>query len=308
MKVAICIICHDRFDFLLRNLKRLESENIYFLCHIDKKSKPTKDELRSLTLIKNMNLVPCEERIAVNWGGRSQVDVMLLLLRKALHLNDVERTIFISGHDYFISSVDKLLEYSHTEVLDVMRIDRKLTGNLLKRVSGFNFYDFHYLNPRAYKNNAMVSFCRFINGVSKQLTCIKNIDEVYYHGSQWMSLKTKTVKIILDFLYNNPSYYEKFKFTFGSDEVFFHTLIKKLNIEITQDYTKFDENIKINDHCYGLTYINWQSNGGGRVGGPKLLNEDDLVDIINYSDRCHFIRKIDPANANFASQLEKLIK
>ena len=51
-------------------------------------------------------------------------------------------------------------------------------------------------------------------------------------GSQWFSLKRRTVKIILDWIIENPLFLKSHKFTFIPDELFFQSVIKHIELKI----------------------------------------------------------------------------
>jgi len=304
-RLGVLVIAHSNIKLLCESLKRLDSKNICIYLHLDKKSTITEDEYDSLHTLSNLILINDNDRIKVNWGGRSQVDVMLLLIRKALEDPAITNVCFISGSDYLISTTDELVNYVSNCNVDIMRIDRILKGTMLNRVLNLNLYDFAFLNPRNYSVFTS-KFIRLVLFLFKKIR-LKKLDGnlEYYHGSSWFCLKRSTALLILDYINNNYDFYRGFMFAFGSDEVFFQTIIKRLNIEITQDYS-LSVNNEIN-YIYGLTYIDWQSESNNLVGGPKLLDIQDIENIKLYKNKgAFFVRKVSLGNNDFLEKLKNI--
>lgn len=299
MKLGVLVIAHSNVIQVCDNLKLLDSNKISIYLHIDKKVSITKSESECLSELNNLLLIDDKERIKVNWGGRSQVDVMLLLLKKALQDKEITHVTFISGSDYFISSVDLLLRFIEENDVDIVRIDRRLAGRQLRRVLNLNLYDFECLNPRNY--NGFKASCIRVLLIIFKIIRIKWFDCVhdYYHGSSWLTLRRNTVERILNYTDENKSYYDEFKYSFGADEVFFHTILKRLNINILQDYSSLIAG-SVDDFLHGITYIDWFGTHNSLKGGPKVLELSDINNIIKYKSRgAFFIRKVDFNNKDF---------
>ncbi|NVC92331.1 hypothetical protein FC650_01460, partial [Vibrio natriegens] len=100
---------------------------------------------------------------------------------------------------------------------------------------------------------------------------------------------------IFDFLKKNPEYYEIFKYSFSSDEVFFHTILNNLNFSIYQNHPT-------PSNLYGLHYIDWSD----RVKNPpKILQVEDLDSIRNLNN-VFFVRKVSPDDVAFLDAIDML--
>ncbi len=105
--------------------------------------------------------------------------------------------------------------------------------------------------------------------INKEFKVHSNKISNYYKGVNWFGLNNKTLSEITDFIKNNDWYCEMFNNSLCGDEVFFHTLLKHLDIDDI-----YHDNNAIND---ALRYIDWVSG----PDFPKTLNSDDLSQIAN---------------------------
>ncbi|MCB6145413.1 beta-1,6-N-acetylglucosaminyltransferase [Providencia rettgeri] len=106
MNYVYAIICHKITNPLIFTVNHLlKSNKSIVLLHIDKKTPKIEREKIYSHLGKHSNLYYIEEQesIDVKWGNFSQIEVMLLLMKKAL---DFEFQYFslISGDDIPILS------------------------------------------------------------------------------------------------------------------------------------------------------------------------------------------------------------
>ncbi|PMO31950.1 beta-1,6-N-acetylglucosaminyltransferase [Vibrio breoganii] len=303
-KLAILILAHDNFSCIYEWSKFLQDEDIHFYLHVDKKVKLTPELNLMFSEINNFTLLNDTERVVVNWGGRSQVDAMLVLLKKAFKSeHNYSNFQFLSGHDYpIVDSVNlkaKLDPYSSN-----IRIDRVISKNSSKRITNLNLYDIAFLNPK--NNSGIVSrLCKYLCSVVS-LIPIQRMKEdfTFVHGSQWLALNKESAGLVLNFLDTNPWYYSYFKYSFGSDEIFIHSILYNSDsLVLEQEYIGVSEEEKSNNMLYGLHYIDWMA-PNNTSGGPRLLSMNDLKSIIQYRDRgACFVRKINFKNKEFMTAI-----
>ena len=167
MKLAILVLAHNNPKLLKRILSKLESNDIYFFVHIDKKSDISSFH-NELSSIMNLQFLDDRTRHNVHWGGRSQVDAMLSLLRISSN-SDIcfDRFLFISGADYPTKSPSQLLDFLSSTSEEIVRVDRVLDKSNDKRLVCLNTHDIKILNPRSYKLlykpvKLLSSLCRLI--------------------------------------------------------------------------------------------------------------------------------------------------
>ena len=112
MKIAYLILAHNQPEHLSRMINSLNSENVSFYVHIDKKSDIT--IFNPSQYPKNVYFQP--DRTLISHGGFSMVIATLGLMEEALKDNQNYYFIFLSGWDYPIKSnefIHKFLENSY---------------------------------------------------------------------------------------------------------------------------------------------------------------------------------------------------
>lgn len=100
MNHAFIIQVHKEPELFGRSVHRLGAPNHFFFINVDKKvdDKPFKDVYRD---VKNMCFLEGDERKEVNWGGFSQIDCTLQLLRKCTAPpQSIDYIHSIGGQDY----------------------------------------------------------------------------------------------------------------------------------------------------------------------------------------------------------------
>ena len=81
---AYLIMAHNEFDLLEKLIRLLDDKDADIYIHIDAKVKELdRKSIKNLVLQSNMFFV---DSIDVQWGDRSQIDVEMLLLRKATEM------------------------------------------------------------------------------------------------------------------------------------------------------------------------------------------------------------------------------
>ncbi|TVX79122.1 beta-1,6-N-acetylglucosaminyltransferase [Peribacillus simplex] len=267
LKMAYAIQCHTNSEQVNRLIESLDDENIDFFIHVDQKS----DILKNITVKDNVFIL--RKRIDVQWGGFSQVEATLELL-KAIKCKDEEYAYvhLISGQDFPIKSKD-----------DIQQFFRETGGSQF-----IEYVDF----PSNFLNRVEVYYPKFFFGRGGKIKKIirgvynrgvmktffkrrTNYLPTLYYGSSWFSITSDCVDYILNFIDKNNEFYNFFKNSFCSDEMFFQTII--LN-------SRFKEKV-VNDN---LRYIDWYKKG---LASPKTLLLEDYSKLINTNKL--FARKFD---------------
>jgi hypothetical protein len=101
----------------------------------------------------------------------------------------------------------------------------------------------------------------------------RKIDYDFYGGANWTNYTHNCVSKIFEYLREDKKYIRRYWWTNCADEIFFQTIIHKL------------EDIKIVDDC--LRYVDWEN--GPEY--PRILKEGDYEKII--SSGALFARKFD---------------
>jgi len=276
MRKVLCITCHQLTNSLIYTVQYFSSfaENIIII-HVDHKS-----DLKDFLFLKKENVFFLDDRVDVKWGGVSQIRATLNLLSMSLRF-DYDYLFFISGDDlpckdndsinFFIKGIDY---YNMIHFQD----ERNSIINPVERVK-YNYPNFFFHREYSLSKRIKCKFFKFFRSLFMNKNLLKSglSHNDLYKGTNWFSFNRKTVFQLCDFLDSNSWYYDIFINSYCCDEVFFHTLIKLLDVrDLYHDF-----NMK-ND---ALRYIDWES--GPEF--PKILTE---VDIINIKEsNCLFARK-----------------
>lgn len=272
------IIAHNNPLLLKRIVCKLQEKNHFFFIHIDKKSN-IKPFIRCLHGLKNIVFI--ENRIKVNWGGYSQIECELLLLKTAFYSSiNIDYFHMISGvdypcknnkkfDDYFeIHNGESFMHYDSDEEIQIWRETK-----YRNRIQKWNFIDmFPFSNKglscklRLYLQNAFNIFVK--------REWIPNI----VAGWNWFSWHRNVVEYIIKYIKLNPNYLKRYKYTSCCDEVIFHTLLQN----------KINE-LKINKYN-SLRYIEWHPKREYK-SLPLILKENEYEDIIKSNSM--FCRKVD---------------
>ena len=258
MRIAILIQVHKNENQIIRLINHLKRDFDLYV-HIDKKSKLELDSEENVFVYKKYMVVH---------GGFSQITNTLFMLREAFK-NNYDRYLFISGQDMPLKSNEYIINFfkknKDKEFLlchEVKKTDG-IYDSLLKRMNNYNFGFW-------YRKILHVSLRTFISNIGpwKRL-----FPTNLYFGSTWFNITHDALEYMFKYIDKNPRYIERFKYTWGADEVVFNTILMNSNFK---DKT-------INDDV--LRYMVW--NGGV----PNLLLMKDY-DYLKNSNAL-FARKFD---------------
>ena len=272
MKMAIIMQCHKGMEQINRIIEFFNDDSIDIYIHIDKKSNIDSMINRK----KNVNVL--EERIDVKWGQFSQVEATLALFNAIKTSGKVYKYIhFISGQDYPIKTLEYIKKKFVSDNKQYIECIKMPVKTLVK--NGADRYKVYYpqwiINrPKClWKRVLRVAYREFVLFTKVFERNMENIPEIYY-GSQWFSITQECMEYILSYIESNKMYYEFFKNSIYSDEMFFQTIIMN---------SKFKNYIGENN----LRYLDWSK----KEESPKNLEQAD-IDCAMLSDNI-FARKID---------------
>jgi hypothetical protein len=308
-KIALLVLAHEKLEQLALVLNSLEHEDVYFFVHIDRKVKITSEQYEIFNQIRNCHVITRNESMTLNWGGRSQVDAMLLLLNKAYASQVViERFGFISGADYPLITADQLVGFFRNNENEYIRVDRQLTEKNSNRVTNLNLYDVTLLNYRNFKG-IRARLTKLIVDAFRLIKVQKLSGNIrIYHGSAWMFLTRNTIHNIFSFNEQNPWFYNFFKYSFGSDELFFHSILMHKNSTLVQNHESITLKEQLNNNLYGVHYIDWDTSYGvSSIGGPKWLELKDISKVESSKvEDALFVRKVNLLDKELIAALDNL--
>lgn len=231
-KIAFLIAAHNDPPHLQRLVNALDTDADFFI-HIDKKQSiaPFMKRINK----PNVVFLADSDRIKVYWGGFSQVQATLNLLKACMAACDRQQVtytkiVFLSGADYPIKSND-YIHHFFEEHLDVnfirgMNITRANTAKYNYCIRNYLFFNFQLRSPmltRVVRKFLNVTVNWFAGKPNYIVTEQGNRMDIF-HGSSWWALNSEVVRYILAQVDRYDEACRYFELSLASDEKFFHTL------------------------------------------------------------------------------------
>lgn len=214
-KICILILAHKNYNQTMRLINYLKKDFDLFV-HIDKKSALKIDSFENVKVYK---------KFKVYHGGFSQIVTTLFLMEEAIK-NNYDRYIFISAQDIPLKNnfeIKDFFENNDREYLSYenIRNNEGLYKEMSFRLNAYNF-GFWYRKLLSRKIREIISKIPFIK---------RQTPENIYYGSQWWNLTKNAISYILKFVVENQNYLERFKYTWGSDEFFFQSILMQSELK-----------------------------------------------------------------------------
>ncbi|TWH52960.1 core-2/I-Branching enzyme [Rhodococcus rhodochrous J38] len=281
VRAAVLIQAHRHPELFRTLVDSLRHPAIDIYLHIDATSdlEPFEDavpEDDAVTYLRGA------QRVDVHWGGLSQIEAMLALVRAARATgHDYDRFALLSGSDIRVAPLDHILTAwaSSTEFL---RLDRCLAAPGMRapaRVSRRHFPD----RPGG-----------VLQHVSGRIPRRVDTTVDLHQGSQWWALTAAAVDHVTTFLDRHPSWLRFHRHTFCPDEIVVHSILaaSPLRDRIAQDHTAGTDTDRLADPLHGMHYIDWSD---PLAANPRLLTPADAPVLL--ASGAFFARKADPATA-----------
>jgi hypothetical protein len=278
MRISFIILAHKAPDQVLRLLQRLRHPQVDCYIHLD--AKCNFNEWAPIAALPQVYFV--EKRVAVTWAAFSQTQAILNSMAAVLKAGQAYRYIsLISGQDYPLKNIDAfyrfLLSQDGRQFLEVWPPD-ELAENMTK-ITRYHFEDLRL--PGKYRLTG------WLNKLAPQRRHPLNMKA--YIGSTWWSLTEDCAAYCLRFLQEHPALKRFYRYTWGSDEFLFHTIIMN---------SAYKEKV-VNDN---LHYIDWSED----QASPKTFRADDLPALLQSGK--FFARKLDLALApELLDRIDELI-
>lgn len=259
-KHAYLIAAHNEFEVLKKLIMLLDYEDNDIYIHIDKGT-PNFDE-SSIMEIVHHSTVRFVDACKVNWGGYSQIQYEMNLLKEAVKIEH-EYYHLISGVDLPIKSHDYIMKFfEENKGKEFIEFDNEYDEALKEYRVRYH----HILQDRVGKRTDAVGKILYniervivksqkLAGVNR----IKGSAEKIYKGTNWFSITHDLASYIVE---KEEEIKERYKDTFCADEVFLHTMVMN---------SRFKDNIV--DDC--LRYIDWDR------GQPYVFTDEDYSLLIN---------------------------
>lgn len=227
MKIAALILAHAYPSELNSLLFRLKQPLWYPLIHIDSKSELVVSDISNCS-----NNLLTNKRKKIQWGGFSQVEATITLIREAYECKDCTHFALLSGQCYPIKPDKEIIKVLNTQANSGAFIN---SSSLLSPTSkiGLKRLKHYYFND-LFSNKKIAKLAR---GLTRLILPNKNVDKILrgiepFYGSNWWVMDRESIGKILFFLDKNPWYIEAFRYSHCPDESFFQTLLNPCDIKI----------------------------------------------------------------------------
>lgn len=274
MKVACLILTHTSALQIQRLVKRLDNVHFDFYIHVDKKV----DIEPYRKLLKGSNIFFAEKRRDITWAGYSGVQAVFDLLDQLeASGNAYDFISFHTGQDYPLKSADYIIDFLQKnkgkQFIHYMDFD-EWTG-AQRRI------DKHHLQELNIVGKFYIQ--KLVHLLVPKRKAPKDI-KIYGYSAYW-TLSMDCALYVAKYVKENPTLRHYFKYTFGSDEFVYQTVIMNSHYK----------DAVVNNN---FRYIDWSAGGMN----PKFLKVED-IEKLKASD-CLFARKL---NVDIDSEVFDLI-
>lgn len=234
MKIAFLIAAHNDIEHLRKLVSTLQNHDVFI--HWDAKS-GGQPEIDNVTFTSR--------RISVFWAGFSQVDATMELIQTALHTGKkYDKYVLLSGTCFPIKPIYELENLFKSDGnKNYLKAIKVVDADFMKEQVAKNIWRDAIFPLNMKRTDLVQKIERIIRfGLNKILsfTDKNSIDMEIYHRSNWWALNGDSVRYALDVYKNRVDVVKFFKFTFASDEKFFHTVIRNsFHKEKCEEYSSY---------------------------------------------------------------------
>lgn len=217
-KTAVLIQAHKESEYIKQ--LALQNSDVNFYLHFDAKSNIKVDDYSIIP-----NILVLSERVNVKWGGFSQVEATLLLLKKAFE--NPHNTFFhlISGEDCVLKPFYEISQKISITTPEIY-IDLRYS---LKHRHRTRFWAIHANTvwQRSFLGKVLTKF----NVLLDKILPISQVDDILYstYGSQWFSINRLALEMLL--LYTSKQEVAFFFKRLVPDEHFFQYILERFNLK-----------------------------------------------------------------------------
>ncbi len=268
MTVAYLIMAHHQPAHLKRLIQQLDTEFAHFFIHLDLKT-----DFADFKDIQGPNIT-FVDRHSVSHGGFSLTMTMVKLLRAATQAGPYDYYTFLSGMDYPIKRNEYIYDFLKKNYGQNFITFYRLTGEarLVDHISRYYLVDFVYKFPKSISRYVKQAI-KGVNLFLPKRPFIKGITP--YRGATWATLHKDAALYIARYLNTSEgkNLLNFFKYSWGSDEILFHTIL--LNSPLASRCRYYERDINkdmIDENKAYLHYVDWDPNRED----PAVLDESDF--------------------------------
>lgn len=270
---AYLIMAHHQFEILEIFLHLLDHEQNDFYIHVDEKAKDV--PYNKIEKSINKSKIVWIDRMSVNWGGYSQIQCELNLLKSAI---DGEYAYYhlVSGVDMPIKNKFEILSYfegkNNRQFLYFEQ--NKIQDKYLDRIK--YWYPFQE-KAKKYKNVYLIgqAFLKLqkLFGINR----IKKESKEFQFGANWFSITHEFAQYVVS---QEQWIKKRFAMTTCADEIFLQTVLVNSPFKKELSDKAFE-----GDYSSCLRHIDWKR------GNPYTFRNSDFEELISAKEL--FARKFD---------------
>lgn len=277
MKHAYLITANGNFSVLNSCLKMLDYESNDIYITFDKKTFKSSNDVRNIiTPLAKANLDVDFQ--VINWGGYSQVSVVLSMIETAVSSGTKYSYIhFLQNSDLPIKRNEDILrffvKFAGFEFVNVESNGRAWAEKCCR-------YRYFLSHNRFYRTNKILKGINiYMANLQKWFGLAKNTDIPLYYGSALFSITYEFAKYLVE---KKPEIKERFRWALAPDEKFIQTMV--MNSPFANRL------IKIGSHSTSnAVLIDW--NRSRSKNSPHVWEKEEFDYIISQSDNNCYARK-----------------
>lgn len=301
MKHGFLILTHFPPEKIHPQVLRLQHPDHYFFIHFDAKIKIAENDTDYNALVNMSNVVMIERRTDVKWGGFSILTPIFGLVRAALQVPEVAYLHLLSAECLHVKSIKDLhsffernngKEYISYSLMPKERTESHFTYRRIDKYHLYDYYNFKSKNRKDVIVKYIDSGFRVLQRALKVVGIYRRYPDnlpVLYAGPTWWSLTRNACQYMVNYIDDNPAFYNRFAFTQLSDEIVPQTLMM---------HSPYKDNV-VNDF---LRYIYFEKSYSAH---PVALTMEYLPELMK--ENVMFARKFTPDSKELLEYMDKHI-
>lgn len=279
--IAYLITAHAEPLQLRRLVQSLAAPWASFFVHVDRKV-AIEPFARALVGVAPVTFV--RRRVRVNWGGWSQVEATLRLMRIAVTKDrTLARFALLSGACYPLKSNEALRDHllgGEREHISAFPMPDDARDKPLTRLTRWHL-------ERGLRGKGLGGRgARLVNDALRLLPPRRLAGLVPYAGSSWFVVTRQAVQTILERVETDRRFVSFFRCSHCPDESFFQTLLA---------------DSALGERMAGsVTFADWSPG----IEQPSLIREDHLPRLLDGSQELLFARKFSSRNADLLDRID----
>lgn len=257
-KHAYLIIAHKMDNTLFTLLRMIDDDRNDIFIHMDSKCQNFSEAIMKKNVYSSN--IYYTDRTNVQWGGYSQINCELLLLKYATELHNYKYYHLLSGEDLPIKTQDYIHRFfEQNDGFEFVRIEKE-------KFTYYNRIRYYYPFQEKYGRNIKLGV-RGFTLLQKFIGIRRNKGILFQKGSNWFSITDQFARYVIE----QEKYIQHvFRSTVCCDEVFLQTVLINSPFRNKLYHSKYDDAMEMS-----MRYIDW-----GR-GKPYVWREKDFDELNN---------------------------